>query len=57
MKYLNTPGVRVSGTTDNAEEPRLQAWFRQDGVSGTPFRTITIVKYLNTRRVLTIIGF
>jgi hypothetical protein len=29
----------------------LQAGFRQDGVSGTPFRTTTIVKLTNTRRV------
>jgi hypothetical protein len=26
----------------------LQAWFRQDGVSGSPFRTTTYVKSLNT---------
>jgi hypothetical protein len=33
--------------SDNETEPRLQAWFHQDGDSGAPFRTITRVKSSN----------
>jgi hypothetical protein len=40
--------VKVS---DNAEVPLACKRNRQDGVSGAPFRTTPVKKYLNTRRV------
>ncbi|MDR1215540.1 MAG: hypothetical protein LBK25_02550 [Treponema sp.] len=41
----------VSEAPDNAEVTLVYKRNRQVSGSGTPFRTITIVKYLNTRRV------
>ncbi|MDR1215183.1 MAG: hypothetical protein LBK25_00715 [Treponema sp.] len=47
-----TPFLLVSDASSNNEKVSLACKRnRQDGVSGTPFRTTTIVKYLNTRRV------
>jgi hypothetical protein len=38
--------------SDNEQAPLVYKRSRQDGVSGDPFQTAPIVKYLNTRRVL-----
>jgi hypothetical protein len=45
-------GAEQRSLSDNAEVPLVYKRNRHDGVSGAPFRTTTIVKYLNTRRVL-----
>jgi hypothetical protein len=42
----------VSEVSGNTEAPLVYKRSRQVGVSGTPFRTTPVMKYLNTLRVI-----
>ncbi|MDR1215077.1 MAG: hypothetical protein LBK25_00160 [Treponema sp.] len=61
LKALRVLMPLMSGTSykplHRAVSACTQAWFRLDGVSGAPLRTITIVKLLNTRRVRTYLTY
>jgi hypothetical protein len=51
VSNVTVGGVRGTAVSGGAEVPLACKRNRQDGVSGDPFLTTPIEKYLNTRRV------